>query len=117
MDLWTLVSSSDGRVGARIEGNIDLANGRDLVEFLDRLVSEAGQRVEVDLSGVAFMDSSGLLALLTAYRLTAQRGAKLLLIEPSSQVRTLLDVTGCVDVFTIVSGGHEPSVDRTEAAG
>lgn len=76
MDQWTLVSSSDGRVGARIEGDIDLANGRDLVQLLGRLIIEAGQRVEVDLSAVRFMDSSGLVALLNAQRLTAGRGAE-----------------------------------------
>src|SRR4029077_12522524 len=102
--------------GARIEGEIDLANGQDLVCFLDRLVIECGQRVEVDLSAVSFMDSSGLQALLTAHQLTAARGSELFLIEPSPQVRRLLELTGCVNIFTVVSSGHESYVENAATA-
>ena len=117
MDRWSLVASSDGRVGARIDGELDLANGRDLVGFLASLLIEPGQRVEVDLSGVVFIDSCGLQALLNAHRLTEERGAELLLIEPSRQVRRLLELTGCVNIFTVVSSGHESAVDGVTAAG
>jgi anti-sigma B factor antagonist len=117
MDRWTLVASSDGRVGARIDGELDLANGRDLVGFLARLLIEPGQRVEVDLSGVVFIDSCGLQGLLNAHRLTEQRGAELVLIEPSRQVSRLLELTGCVKIFSVVSSEHESSVDDATAAG
>jgi anti-sigma B factor antagonist len=111
MDRWRLVASSDGRVGARIDGEIDLTNGRALVDFLDNLLIEAGQRVEVDLSGVVFIDSYGLQALLNVRRLAEERGAELVLIEPSGLVRRLLGLTGCVNIFTVVSRRHEWSAE------
>jgi anti-sigma B factor antagonist len=111
------VSKSDGRVSARIDGEIDLANGRKLVRYLKDLIREPGQRVEVDLSGVAFLDSSGLQALIAAHHLAGERGSELILVAPSAVVRRLLRLTGCDAFFTIVSSDADMPVDGAQAAG
>ena len=50
MDRWT-IEAADQRVVARIDGDLDLGNGRDLVDFLVRLSAVSECPVEVDLSG------------------------------------------------------------------
>ena len=53
----------------------------------------AGGRVDVDLSGVTFMDSSGIGALLTAHRLAGDNGTTLRVRDAGPPVRTVLELT------------------------
>ena len=101
MDTWT-IEAVDHRVVARIEGEIDLRNGRDLVDFLARLGDVADCPVEVDLSGVDFIDSSGLKALLDVRWRLLERGSSLTLVNPSDSAQRLLDLTGCTQIFTVI---------------
>ena len=66
MDRWT-IEAAGHHVVARLDGDLDLKTGRDLADFLATLIDAADCPVEVDLSGVDFIDSSGLQALLTAW--------------------------------------------------
>ena len=72
-----------------------------------RLIGEPGQRIELELSGVEFIDSSGLEALLVANRLVADRGGELTLVAPSPRVLRVLELTGCLDAFTVVPSEPE----------
>ena len=101
MDRWT-IEAADQRVVARIDGDLDLGNGRDLVDFLVRLSALSECPVEVDLSGVNFIDSSGLQALLTVHRLLIERNSDLAIVNPSHCARRLLDLTGCTQIFSVV---------------
>lgn len=57
-------------------------------------VTEAGTgRVEVDLAGVGFLDSSGVGALLVAHRSAAAAGTTLVASNPVPPVRTVLEIT------------------------
>ena len=81
-----------------LAGELDLANAAELRERLRTLERED---LMVDLSGVAFMDSTGLAALLQA-RLAAQRHGALLRVRGSNcQTRELLERTG---VLALLSG-------------
>lgn len=102
MDRWTIGPVSEHRVVARIDGDLDLANGRDLVDYLVRVIASSGCSVEVDLSGVEFIDSSGLQALINGHRLLLQRGSALTIVNPSACTRRLLELTGCTQIFRIV---------------
>lgn len=113
MDRWGLVSNIDGTV-VRIEGDLDLANSRDLGACLSKLI-HSGQRTEIDLSGVEFIDSNGLKALIEAHRRALELDAELVLVAPAGPVRRLFELTGCIDIFTVIPGpAHLP--DRAEAA-
>ena len=87
-DPWTLVT---------VRGEIDMDNAGELVDAIERA---AGIAV-LDLSGVTFIDSTGLQGLLRAQKEARQRGDDLILRHPSNAVRRLLELTGLSDGFTV----------------
>ncbi len=58
------------------------------------LAERSGSNVVVDLSGLSFMDSSGISALVTARNHLAQAGNELLLTRPAPIVKRALEVVG-----------------------
>lgn len=54
--------------------------------LLQPLLPDRGHKVPADLSGVAFIDSTGLTSLIAAYRTTRTTGARLTPIAPSERV-------------------------------
>lgn len=55
----------------------------------------------VDLRYLAFSDSSGLNALLTARTMAIESGQRLYLTGPKDQFVRLLEITGAIDLFAI----------------
>jgi anti-sigma B factor antagonist len=102
MDRWTIESTGDGCFGASIEGDLDLANGRDLVHKLGGLLACSVNRIELDLSGVEFIDSCGLQALLNTHRLAAGSGCEIVFTALSPPVERLFELTRCIEVFNLV---------------
>jgi anti-anti-sigma factor len=80
----------DGR--AVINGEIDLSNANTIEDWLG---SFGPVPLEVDLGGVTFFDSTALRSFLRA----ARRNATLRVVNPSSQVRLVLDITGTGRIF------------------
>jgi anti-anti-sigma factor len=87
-DAWKLLT---------VRGEIDMDNAGQLVDAIERV---AGTAV-VDLSGVTFIDSTGLQGLLRAKEAARQRGDGLILRHPSETVRRVLELTGLLDGFTV----------------
>ncbi|MFJ4953808.1 STAS domain-containing protein [Streptomyces sp. NPDC088760] len=77
-----------------VSGQLDLHTAHGLADALEPLLGRNDQAVLVDLSGVTFLDSTGLTCLITAYRTARATGARLALIAPSRPVRTMLQLTG-----------------------
>jgi anti-sigma B factor antagonist len=85
-------SVAAGEDGVAVTGEVDIATAPTLREGL---LAEAGRTpLLVDLSGVTFMDSSGLAVLLHLDKEVATRGGRVAFIAPSKPVRLLFDVTG-----------------------
>ena len=87
-----------------------------------------GSRVIVDLEALAFMDCSGLSALMSAWKQARQAGGDLLLAAPQQLVLRLLsltDLTELLPVFASVDqaasdGGRSPALSglaRDQAGG
>jgi anti-sigma B factor antagonist len=84
----------------RLVGDLDL-EGAPLVESeLVRLVSSDGKPVVVDLSGLEFIDSTGLQSLLRASRMAEARGKPVSYTGASAQVAKVLAVTGLDEVLS-----------------
>jgi anti-anti-sigma factor len=76
-------------------GEIDVAAAGPFGTALCRLAeTEPTDHIEVDLSGLIFIDSTGTAALKRAYRTTRRYGCSLVVINATGLVRRVLDLTG-----------------------
>jgi anti-anti-sigma factor len=89
--------SADSCKVVTVRGEIDMDTAGQLI---DAITTVAGTAV-VDLSGVTFIDSTGLQGLLRAQKAARQRGDDLILRQPSKAVRRVLELTNLIDGFTI----------------
>ncbi len=104
----------------RPSGDIDLLVADELTEVLSNSVSESGGRVVVDLADVALLDSSGVRALLRAYKIAAANDCTLVVENCAPIVHRVLSITGVLDLLATTAGNVPPdgpaeAVDRTPA--
>jgi anti-sigma B factor antagonist/stage II sporulation protein AA (anti-sigma F factor antagonist) len=76
--------------GYRLEGELDMATAGGLTELL--LTASGDAPLVLDFSGVSFMDSSGLRALLEGAGLP-NGGGPVVVQDPSPQVRRVFEIT------------------------
>lgn len=84
-----------------VRGEVDLYTSPQLRSAIDRLVEDGAVRVLVDLSGVSFMDSSGLGVLVGSLKRSRERGGDLALACGEGPVLRVLTITGLDRVFPI----------------
>ena len=91
-DTWGLARTAEGFFA---HGEIDLAAADPFEERASEAVMEAGgSSVLIDLSGVTFIDSTGMRALIRVLEL---RSGKSLLVQPSRQVFMFLQLVALTD--------------------
>jgi len=83
-----------------VAGDVDPATAGWFEDAVDRGFLLAEQ-VVIDLSGVTFMDSTGVGALVRALRQDGRTRESLVLRAPSGQVRRLLEITSLDQVLTV----------------
>jgi len=81
-----------------ISGEVDLASAPRLRDQFQRLEA---RNVVVDLSGVTFIDSTGLGVLVAALKRTREAGGELTLRAPTRSTRKVLDITGLSQLVAI----------------
>ncbi len=86
-------------VALRGEIDVDTADGIDEAVSLARLAGHSC--LVLDLSGVTFLDSQGIKALVVAHQAMAAAGGGLVLRGPRRQVRTILEITGLGEVMSV----------------
>jgi len=101
--------STDYRTGfirTRIAGRFDAHSvGRYLEEVAGK-VDVDHATVIIDLTGVDFMDSSALAALVTTLKRAIEHGGDVVLAGVSAAAQIILELTRLDEVFTIADGGH-----------
>lgn len=92
----------DGGRSVRLHmvGEIDMATVPHVEEALASALEDGSDQVVLDLSGVEFMDSSGLNALILARNVLDERSVRLVIAGLSDQVRRLFEISGLTTVFT-----------------
>jgi anti-sigma B factor antagonist len=93
------VEHHDHAVVVRAHGELDIASGPRLVGEAAGAAAGGALPVVLDLAGVAFVDSSGLRALIEAERAVRGQGGRLVIARPSPAVARLLDMTGLREAF------------------
>lgn len=99
-----------------VAGDVTMTNAADLKRSLDEALGRAGTGVVLDLSAAAFMDSSALSALVTAYSAASDAGKALVLAGLQPPVRALLDLTRLNEVFTVYLSATDALADLDPTA-
>ena len=83
-----------------LAGDIDIESARELRAHIVERLADSSPRVVVDLTDVAFMDSSGLGALVGGWQLTRE-GGEFRIAGASPVVQRVLTITGMEQVFQL----------------
>jgi stage II sporulation protein AA (anti-sigma F factor antagonist) len=107
------------RVGQSLElaiaGELDMAATFKLEPQLDRLLDAPDlRRLECDLAGVSFLDSSGLGLLLAMRERAHARGIAMAIVSVSPHVQRILDVSGIGAVLNEAEPSSRREASRRE---
>ena len=92
----------DGEVTALISGEIDHHGARVVMDELDAVIGERlPRRLTLDLSGVTFMDSSGIAVLIRAKRRMDELGGAVRAVSIPVQPRRVLDAAGLGRIISL----------------
>jgi anti-anti-sigma factor len=83
------------------QGSLDLAGGTWLKQQLAMIAPRRYEVWLIDLSGVEFIDSAGLVALATALKTATQMGANLVLLGLRPSAQLIFEITQLDRIFTI----------------
>jgi anti-sigma B factor antagonist len=89
----------NGLATLTLRGELDLASAGQLEESFAAIDEQGPSRVTVDLGGLAFVDSSGLRALLLADERARENGYELVLLPGQEPVQRVFEMTGALDVL------------------
>lgn len=93
-DLSITTTPASEAMLVRVTGEVDVSNASELRDAVDAAIAEGALAVEVDLSGVAYIDSTGIGVLVGASRRAEEAGCKLSVANPQPNVRRVLGLLG-----------------------
>ena len=100
---------------ATVTGEVDVYSASTLRDGLTELLA-AGTGVVVDLTGVGFLDSTGLGALVAARKTAEEHGVALPLVCTAERILKLFTITGLDGVFTLCSSVEDGQAQAAAAA-
>lgn len=96
------VTSKDSGLTIALSGEIDHHGARAMMAQLDdAIATRLPTRLELDMNGVTFMDSSGIAVLLRALRQMERSGGALRVTGIPTQARRVLDAAGVGRLITL----------------
>jgi anti-sigma B factor antagonist len=101
MELGIDVSRHGDEVVVAVSGDIDIHTAPQIRDRLAALQAEGQKSVVVDLSGVSFLDSSALGALVAAHRELREAGGSLKLAAPRAHVLKVFRITRLVEIIPL----------------
>lgn len=88
-------SSARGVLLVRVKGEMDMATAERMRKSIDdRLQQDKTQYLLLNLTGVSFIDSSGIGVILGRYRYLNRMGGKMAIVNPQVTVKRVLETAG-----------------------
>ena len=109
MDLTLGVDDVAGRAVIRVAGDVDIDTAPSLSLLVGDLLEEGRRDLVVDVSGVDFIDSTGLGVLVGALKDTERHDGTLELLCTRRRMLNLLHLAGLDEAFTV----HEAEIAGT----
>ncbi len=111
MDLTLSTRSEDGRTVVEVAGEIDVYTAPKLREQLAELVDSGRYDLIVDMTGVEFLDSTGLGVLVGGLKRVRTHDGSLRLVCTQERILKIFRITGLTKVFPI----HDSVADAVAA--
>ena len=86
-----------------VAGDLDCSTAEQLRSILLDVIEQEGSSVAIDLTGVRFIDSAGMAALVEGSKLIREEGGRLVIIRPRGGPGRLFDLTGPANVVTLTT--------------
>lgn len=96
----TEVSRCGSETVVSLSGELDVATSAELSEALIQLIDGGSTDLVIDLERLAFIDSTGLSAILKAKKKLEGKG-RIVLREPTPMVRQVLEITGLTTALLV----------------
>jgi len=90
-------SRVDGYELLAVEGELDIATAPRMLSVLNEAFADLERPLVVDLSSVAFMDSTGLALLINAYRRVKRLGQAFAIVCPGGPISRVFEVADMVE--------------------
>jgi anti-sigma B factor antagonist len=87
-----------------LTGDVDIARLDELADLVDTFRHSQVPNVDVDLTQVDFLDSTGLGAIFRLRGIASARGGRIRLLGPSRSVRRALELAGTTDLIEVSDG-------------
>lgn len=101
----------------QVAGEVDLATRDELRERLLALVAEGARHLVVDLTGLEFIDSSGLGVLIRVRNVVQEQGGSLTLVANQERILKPFRVTGLADNYFTIVDSVETAVSAADGTG
>ena len=95
-------SEHDGVRIVALAGELDVDSVDELEAALTAAAGEPGARICLDLSRLAFIDSTGLAAVIRAHLAVVEAGGAFSVVASPGAVRRTLETTGLVEMLSVV---------------
>ena len=99
--------SKNGLMICRVDGDIDINCSPDLKKIFDKLISQKTPKIIVEMTKVAYVDSSGLATLVGILKNMRSYGGKMRLAGMSPKVKSLFEITKLDKLFEIMASEEE----------
>ncbi len=98
------IKETHGKVDViQLPERLSMADAGSVKESLQQLVDKGRAKLVLDLAQIHFMDSSGLSVLLSARKSVTRNSGQVVLLNPSDEARSLIELTRLHEVFEIFS--------------
>jgi anti-sigma B factor antagonist len=87
--------------GLAVRGEVDMETAPEIETALEEAIRESAGAFVVDLTGVGFLDSSGLQVLLRARALLGREDRALAVVCPFGPVRRVFELSGVSELFAL----------------
>jgi anti-anti-sigma factor len=98
-DLVVVVDREADRCRIGVSGDLSVFTCRNLSDAVAAEMRDGAARIELDLSAVEFMDSSGVQCLVEVHRSATEAGAFLVVGAMANRVQRILEITGLLGVL------------------
>jgi len=107
------IQAYEGVVRVELHGEVDLAVAGEVAGWLEGAIDgHPGKDLEVDLSALEFLDSSGIRTLLNAYSIATRNGRAFRITGAAGGVREVLEIVGAYHLLASGNQRQRPLVGK-----